>query len=95
MGSASTDVVGIGRAVREAGLQNRVTVVGVSLPSIAGELLTSGAVDIIGFWDPAAVGEACNKLALMQLKGERIGEGTNLYLTPMSRPQSDKNKIER
>lgn len=77
-GSASTDVAGIGRAVEEAGLQDEVSVVGTSLPSIAGDLLTTGAIDAIGFWDPAVAGEACNKLALMQLNGEPIGEGTDL-----------------
>lgn len=77
-GSASTDVAGIGRAIEEAGLQDVVSVVGTSLPSIAGDLLTTGAIDAIGFWDPAVAGEACNKLALMQINGEPIGEGTNL-----------------
>jgi simple sugar transport system substrate-binding protein len=77
-GSASTDVAGIGRAIEEAGLQDEVSVVGTSLPSIAGDLLTTGAIDAIGFWDPAVAGEACNKLAQMQLSGETIGEGTNL-----------------
>jgi simple sugar transport system substrate-binding protein len=77
-GSASTDVAGIGRAIEEAGLQDEVAVVGTSLPSIAGDLLTTGAIDAIGFWDPAVAGEACNKLAQMQLAGEPIGEGTDL-----------------
>lgn len=58
-GSASTDVAGIGRAIEEAGLQDEVSVVGTSLPSIAGDLLTTGAIDAIGFWDPAVAGEAC------------------------------------
>lgn len=77
-GSASTDVAGIGRAIEEAGLQDEVSVVGTSLPSIAGDLLTTGAIDAIGFWDPAVAGEACNKLALMHINGEPIGEGTDL-----------------
>lgn len=77
-GSASTDVAGIGRAIEEAGLQDVVSVVGTSLPSIAGDLLTTGAIDAIGFWDPAVAGEACNKLALMQINGEPIGDGANL-----------------
>jgi simple sugar transport system substrate-binding protein len=77
-GSASTDVAGIGRAVEEAGLQDEVAVVGTSLPSIAGELLVSGAIDAIGFWDPAVAGAACNQIAKMHLAGETIGEGTDL-----------------
>ena len=77
-GSASTDVAGIGRAVEEAGLQDEVAVVGTSLPSIAGDLLTTGAIDAIGFWDPAVAGAACNKIALMIINGEEVGEGTDL-----------------
>lgn len=77
-GSASTDVAGIGRAVEEAGLQDEVAVVGTSLPSIAGDLLFSGAIDAIGFWDPAVAGAACNQMALMKIKGEEVGVGADL-----------------
>ncbi len=77
-GSASTDVAGIGRAVEEAGLQDEVAVVGTSLPSIAGDLLYSGAIDAIGFWDPAVAGAACNQIALMTIQGEEVGVGTDL-----------------
>jgi simple sugar transport system substrate-binding protein len=79
-GSASTDVVGIGQAIEEAGLQDSVFVVGTSLPSLSKDLLKSGAIDVIGGWDPALAGKACNKLAQMQLAGETIGEGTDLGL---------------
>ena len=83
-GSASTDVAGIGRAVEEAGLQDEITVVGTSLPSIAGDLLypaegkKTGAIDAIGFWDPYDAGAACNQIALMVINGEEVGEGTDL-----------------
>lgn len=77
-GSASTDVAGIGRAVEEAGLQDKVAVVGTSLPSIAGDLLETGAIDAIGFWDPAVAGAACNQIALMLMQGKTVGDGTDL-----------------
>jgi simple sugar transport system substrate-binding protein len=77
-GSASTDVAGIGRAIEEAGLQDEVAVVGTSLPSIAGDLLYSGAIDAIGFWDPAVAGAACNQIALMEIQGEEVGVGSDL-----------------
>jgi len=77
-GSASTDVAGIGRAVEEAGLQDVVSVVGTSLPSIAGDLLTTGAIDAIGFWDPAVAGAACNQIAKMLIEGKEVGAGTDL-----------------
>lgn len=76
-GSASTDVVGIGQAIEEAGLQDSVFVVGTSMPSLSRDLIKTGAIDWIGGWDPAMAGKACNQLALMQINGEQIGEGTN------------------
>jgi simple sugar transport system substrate-binding protein len=77
-GSASTDVVGIGRAVEEAGLQDEIAVVGTSSPQTAGDLLFSGAIDAIGGWDPALAGAACNRIAMMHIAGEEIGEGIDL-----------------
>ena len=38
-GSASTDVAGIGLAIEERSLQEKICVVGTSLPSIAGQYL--------------------------------------------------------
>jgi simple sugar transport system substrate-binding protein len=77
-GSGSTDVAGIGRAVAEAGMEDETVVVGTSLPSIAGDLLESGAIDVIGFWDPANAGEACYAVALKLLDGEPIETGSDL-----------------
>lgn len=77
-GSASTDVPGIGLAIEEAGLNDETVVVGTSLPSIAGDLMQTGAIDVIGFWDPARAGEACNVVALKLIQGEEVGEGTDL-----------------
>ncbi len=69
-GSASTDVAGVGQAVEEAGLQDDIVVVGTSLPSIARDLIPTGAVDMISFWDPAYAGYACNMIALTMLEGQ-------------------------
>ncbi len=77
-GSASTDVAGIGRAVEEAGLNDKVCVFGTSLPSIAGKYLETGAVDGIGFWDPKDAGIIMNKVAQMVLEGKKITNGMNL-----------------
>jgi simple sugar transport system substrate-binding protein len=79
-GSAATDVAGIGRAIQEAGLEDKVCVMGTSIPSIAGKYLDSGAVDKIFFWDPALAGKAQDKLAVMLAKGEEIKPGLNLGL---------------
>ena len=79
-GSSMVDVAGIGRAVREAGAQGRTCVMGTSLPSVAGEFLDDGAVDEIFLWDPLVAGQAQDKLALMLIKGEKIGPGLDLGL---------------
>jgi simple sugar transport system substrate-binding protein len=92
-GSASTDVAGIGRAVEEAGLQDEVAVVGTSLPSIAGDLLTTGAIDAIGFWDPAVAGAACNQIAMMTMAGEEVGEGTDLGIDGYNSLLADGNVL--
>jgi len=40
--------------------------------------LFNGAIDTIGFWDPAVAGAACNQMALMKIRGEDVGVGSNL-----------------
>jgi simple sugar transport system substrate-binding protein len=79
-GSSVVDVAGIGRAVREAGFQDKTCVMGTSLPSVAGEFLDDGAVDKIFLWDPLVAGQAQDKLALMLIKGEQIAPGLDLGL---------------
>jgi simple sugar transport system substrate-binding protein len=78
LGSAAGDVVGAGRALEEAGLQDQTAVVGTSIPSYAGELLKTGAVDLAMAWDPATAGLACNVVALKVLNGEEIKDGMDL-----------------
>jgi len=79
-GSSVVDVAGIGRAVREAGVQGKTCVMGTSLPSVAGEFLSDGAVDKIFLWDPRVAGQAQDKLALMLIKGDKIAPGLDLGL---------------
>lgn len=77
-GSAGTDVVGIGRAVEEAGKADSVCVMGTSIPSVAGGYLESGAIDKIFFWDPAMAGKAQLAVAQILADGGTIEEGTDL-----------------
>lgn len=78
LGSAATDVVGAGRAIEEAGLADKTFVVGTSIPSYAGELLKTGAVDLAMAWDPATAGYAANVVAYKLLHGEKITDGMDL-----------------
>ena len=80
-GSASTDVAGIGLAIEERGMEEQTCVFGTSLPSIAGQFLETGAVDGIGFWDPAVAGIAMNRIAVMVIEGEEITDGMDLGLS--------------
>jgi simple sugar transport system substrate-binding protein len=79
-GSSVVDVAGIGRAVREAGLQGKTCVMGTSLPSVAGEFLDDGAVDKIFLWDPLVAGQAQHTLALMLIQGKKVAPGLDLGL---------------
>lgn len=77
-GSASTDVVGVGQAVDEAGLSDEVAVVGTSVPNDARAGLKNGSIDLITFWDPADAGYAMNALAQKVMNGEEITDGMGL-----------------
>ena len=77
-GSASGDIIGIGRAVEEAGLQEKICVYGTGLPSQASKLLETGAIDGIGFWDPKNAGLAMNKVAKLLLDKKPITDGMDL-----------------
>ncbi|ANK75607.1 MULTISPECIES: substrate-binding domain-containing protein [Ensifer] len=77
-GGSAIDVIGIGRAVEEAGLQDKTCVFGIGLPKDTGSYLESGAVDGISFWDPKDAGYVMNKVADMVIKGEEIKDGMDL-----------------
>ncbi len=79
-GSAANDVIGFGRAVEESGLEDRLSVVGTGVPSDADELLGSGAVDVISFWDPALAGYAMNTVAKLVIDGAEVSDGMDLGL---------------
>lgn len=79
-GSSAVDVVGIGRAVEELGLNDSVCVMGTSIPSLAGKFLDTGAIDKIFFWDPALAGQAMMKIAEMLVNGEELTSGMDLGL---------------
>ncbi len=77
-GSAGTDVAGIARAVQEAGLQDKVCVMGTSIPSVSKKYLADGSIDKIFFWDPALAGEAQLSAATLLAEGKKVEQGTDL-----------------
>lgn len=76
--SAGNDVLGVGRAIEEAGLAGKVCLVGTGLPNPSAAYLDSGAITAIGFWDPQKAGMAMNSLATKILAGEEITDGMDL-----------------
>ena len=77
-GSSANDVVGIGRAVEELGLQDKVCVMGTSIPSMTSKYLATGAIDKIFFWDSALAGQAMLNMLEILNKGQKIKAGMNL-----------------
>lgn len=77
-GSSSNDPIGIGQAIEEAGLEERTTVVSTSLVSLTRDLLETGAVDMISFWDPKAAGQAMMEAAVRKMNGQEINSGDDL-----------------
>lgn len=77
-GSSAIDVIGIGRAIEEAGLQDKTCVYGIGLPKDSGQYLDTGAIDGIAFWDPKDAGFVMNRLAEMALAGTPVTDGMDL-----------------
>lgn len=89
IGSASTDVAGIGRAIQEAGLQDKTCVVGTSTPAIVGTLIDDGSVDVITGWDPALQGKAMLAAAELILDKKSISDGQDLGVAGYDKLKQD------
>ena len=76
--SAGNDVLGVGRAIEEAGLTGKVCLVGTGLPNPSAAYLDSGAITAIGFWDPQKAGMAMNSVAKLLLEGKTLTDGMDL-----------------
>jgi simple sugar transport system substrate-binding protein len=70
-------LVGIGRAIEEAGLQGKVCLVGTGLPNPSAQYPESGAITAIGFWDPRDAGMAMNVVAKLLLEKKPLTDGMN------------------
>jgi simple sugar transport system substrate-binding protein len=93
LGSASTDAAGVGQALEDMGLHDKVSFAGTSLPSICGKLLDTGAVDAIGFWDPKDAGRALCAAALRLIRGEKLVEGVDLGVPGYGRMNERKPRV--
>ena len=77
-GGSAVDVIGIGRAVEEAGLVGKICVVGIGMPKDSSRYLQSGAVNSVSLWDPKDAGFVMNEIAKMLINGTPITEGMDL-----------------
>lgn len=89
-GSSSLDVLGIGRAIDEAGLQAKTCVFGTGLPNDAAKFLESGAIKGIAFWDPKDAGIVMNKVAKMLIDGKTVTNGMDLGVKGYNKVQVSK-----
>ena len=77
-GGSAVDVLGIGRAVEEAGLVGKICVYGIGMPKDSSRYLQSGAVNGVSLWDPKDAGFVMNKIAKMLIDGTEIKDGMDL-----------------
>ena len=75
---SGNDVLGVGRAIDEAGLNGKVCLVGTGLPNPSADLLEAGAITAIGFWDPAKAGMAMNAVAKLLVEKKQVTDGMDL-----------------
>lgn len=80
IGSASSDIPGIAKAVKEAGLSGKVCIVGTSVPSLTKQYVMDGTINTVYLWDASLTAEAVMNGALMMLNGKKITSGTNLHV---------------
>lgn len=78
LGSASTDVPGVAKAVTELGLAGKVCIVGTSVPSLTKSYVDAGTIQDVFLWDSALTAHAVMNGALMMLQGKKVAAGTDL-----------------
>lgn len=67
--------IGAAQAIREKGVKNRVTLVGITLPSEARPYIKSGDLKGATLWNPAVLGYFTVYMAYQKLVGNKIYDG--------------------
>jgi simple sugar transport system substrate-binding protein len=78
IGSSASDAPGIGLAVAEKNLQDKIAVVGTSIGSMAGPGLEDGSIKVVSIWDPQKIGYACAYIIKTVLDGGDVKSGDNV-----------------
>lgn len=75
VGVSTPTPIGAAQAVQENGAQDRIAVVGSSLPTDSGPYLEDGSLKAATLWDPAKLGYLTVYIAYNMLKGEKPVDG--------------------
>ena len=78
LGTSSAEIPGIGLAIEEKGLQDKISAVGPGIPSMTRDLLKSGAIKAISVRRPKTMGYVQVQLMYMLLTGKEIKDGTEI-----------------
>lgn len=91
--TSATDLPGYALAVEEAGKQGEIVVAGNGVPNANKDYLASGALDVLGTWDPADTGIVMCKVAEMVKAGTEITDGMDLGIAGYNAVKLDGNMI--
>ena len=80
MGTTSFDVLGVARAVKEAGKVGEVFTAGSGIPSECAGLLKEGSLTAVTLWDPFYSAYAMLNLGVMIKEGKEVKTGMDLNL---------------
>jgi ABC-type sugar transport system substrate-binding protein len=78
MGFSTVAPLGVAQAVKEAGLQDKVAVVGTALPTDSLPFLKDGSLDAATLWDPGKLGYLTVYLAKQLAEGKMPTNGENV-----------------
>lgn len=78
IGVGSLGPIGSAQAVREKGLQDKITVVGASVPSEASDYFKDGSIDELILWSPSDSGYGTVWLAKYILDGNKPATGVKM-----------------
>jgi len=78
IGISTPAPLGAAQAVQEKGLQDKITVVGTSLPTDSKPYLEDGSLKIAILWDPGKLGYLTVALAKMKLENQEIKDGMEI-----------------
>ncbi|MGE5606760.1 MAG: autoinducer 2 ABC transporter substrate-binding protein [Bacteroidota bacterium] len=78
IGISTPAPLGAAQAVQEKGLQNKIAVVGTSLPTDSKPYLSDGSLKVATLWDPSKLGYLTVYLAKERLQGKKPVDNENV-----------------